>query len=79
MASCGLRSKDVRNLKIKDFLRVVQIESIEELFLTKENLVGYWEIKPSKTKRRKFTNKIRKDNICVKLEVTYILQNCFLN
>lgn len=69
MASSGLRSKDVRNLKIKDFLKAVQIRNIKDLLLNQDNLIGYWEFKPSKTKKRKFNQKI-------KAEQGYVCKTC---
>lgn len=52
MASTGLRSRDVRYLKIKHLLKALEIETIEELLLHGRNKTGFWNFKPIKTKRR---------------------------
>lgn len=53
MCSSGMRSGDVRSLKIKDFLKAVDIDNLEELLTTEEELIGYWKFTPHKTPRNK--------------------------
>lgn len=52
MASTGFRSRDVRYLKIKDLLKALEIETIEELLLHGQNNIGFWNFKPIKTEKR---------------------------
>jgi len=49
MASTGMRSGDVRRLKIIDLLKALNINTIDELLEKKDNLIGYWDFTPEKT------------------------------
>jgi len=72
MASAGLRSKDVRNLKIKDLLKALELENIEELFNLEDNRIGYFEFKPNKTKKKGFWCKTCCTPDSIKLIVDYL-------
>ena len=54
MASSGLRSKDVRYLTIRDFLKATGIKSIKKLLINQVTIIPFYEFKPSKTDTRGF-------------------------